>query len=127
MVSYGGWVSVSGVIGPLLRVSDRMVIGATNGMAAVTSYTVSFDLVDRFSLIPASLRTALFPRLTMLSAEDARELAVRTQSALAAIMTPLVVAALLCLKPFLIWCMQIRQMEALVSFFAKFLELPQSE
>jgi O-antigen/teichoic acid export membrane protein len=102
MLRYGGWITITGLVSPLLTVFDRFLIGAKVGMVAVTSYTVPYNLVMRISILPVSLQNALFPRFAMIELADAKELAARALVLLGAVMTPTVVIGLLFIKPFLI-------------------------
>ena len=102
LLHYGGWITVTGLVGPLLTVFDRFVIGARMGMVAVTAYTVPYNLVMYLSILPSSLQTALFPRFAMVGSDEAKTLAARSVLSIAAIMTPAVVIGLLLIKPFLI-------------------------
>ena len=102
LLHYGGWITVTGLVGPLLTVFDRFLIGAKVGMVAVTAYTVPYNLVMRLSILPGSLQTALFPRFAMVDPTEAKALAARAVLSIGAIMTPIVVIGLLLIKPFLI-------------------------
>ena len=102
LLHYGGWITVTGLAGPLLTVFDRFLIGAEVGMVAVTAYTVPYNLVMRLSILPGSLQTALFPRFAMVDPAEAKVLAARAVLSIGAIMAPIVVMGLLLVKPFLI-------------------------
>ena len=73
LVAFGGWVTVSSVIVPLLLYLDRFVIGATMTMAAVAYYSVPYDIVTRLWIIPLSAITALFPAFSTLTGQGQRE------------------------------------------------------
>jgi O-antigen/teichoic acid export membrane protein len=104
MMSYGGWVSVTTLLAPLLVIIDRLLIATVSGAKAVTSYTVPYDLVTRAMVIPGSLSSALFPRLASASPEDAQALAERATAVLIAVMTPVVIVGMFVAQPFLnIW------------------------
>jgi O-antigen/teichoic acid export membrane protein len=91
LFSYGGWVTISNLINPILTTMDRMVIGSVIGAQGVAIYTVPFNLVSRVSLLPASFATSLFPKLSRSSQGDSARLAEDAIAALAAVMTPLVI------------------------------------
>lgn len=93
LFSYGGWVTISNLINPVLTTMDRMVIGSVIGVQGVAFYTVPFNLVSRFSLLPASFATSLFPRLSRGSELESAKLSDDSITALAAVMTPLIVIA----------------------------------
>lgn len=64
LISFGGWVAVSGVVSPILVYFDRFALGARAGLAAVGYYTAPYEGVTRLLMIPNSLINALFPLLT---------------------------------------------------------------
>ena len=103
LLQFGGWVTVSSLVGPLMVVLDRFVIGATLGAKAVTYYTVPFQLAERTTLLPGALTTALFPRLAAVGQDEARQLATKAVSSLAVVTTPLILVAVLLVEPFLHW------------------------
>jgi len=65
LLSFGGWVTVSNIIGPLMVYCDRFVIGAMLTMTAVAYYTTPYDVVSRLSVISGALVSVLFPAFTM--------------------------------------------------------------
>jgi O-antigen/teichoic acid export membrane protein len=104
LLRYGGWISVTGLVGPLLSVVDRVVIGSVLGATAVTRYTVPFALVARVQILSRSLARTIFPRFSMLDRSDAARVGRESLRALAAVMTVLTVVGAVTLDPFLrIW------------------------
>lgn len=61
LVKFGGWMTVSNVIGPLMVYADRFLIGGLLSVSAVAYYTTPFDLVGRLSFIPVAVTGVLFP------------------------------------------------------------------
>jgi O-antigen/teichoic acid export membrane protein len=101
---YGGWVTVTAVIGPILVSVDRLLIGSQIGLTAVAHYTVPYNLVTKFQILPASLMRTLFPRFSLLEWEECAPIARQAVFALAAITLPLAVAGVIVMKPFLsVW------------------------
>ena len=101
LLRFGGWISVSGAVIPLLTIVDRLIIGARLGAAAVTAYTVPFNLTQRLTYLPYALNTTLFPRFSQAQGEDAKGLLRQAVTALTAIQTPFIVLAILLIHPFL--------------------------
>ena len=64
LLSYGGWVTVSNFVSPLLTYLERFVLGSIAGLAAVAYYTAPYEAVNRLLILPASLSTALFPAVS---------------------------------------------------------------
>lgn len=100
---FGGWVTLTGFIGPLLTTLDRFLIGSIAGLKAVTYYTVPFSLISRVATLPGSLSDTLFPRFSATSEEERHRLMGEAVRVLSVIMTPLIIASILIINPFLTW------------------------
>ncbi len=61
LVQFGGWMTVSNIVGPLMVYMDRFLIGGLLSVSAVAYYSAPFDLLARLSIIPASVTGVLFP------------------------------------------------------------------
>ncbi len=61
LLGYGGWVSVSGAVSPILVYLDRFVIASVLSIAAVGYYTPPFMISTKLEILPASLASVLFP------------------------------------------------------------------
>ena len=68
LLGYGGWVTVSNVVTPVLVYSERALIAALVGVAAVGYYTVPYEMISRLTIVATSLATALFPAFSGVSA-----------------------------------------------------------
>ncbi len=101
LLSYGIWITVTGIVGPILSSIDRFVIGAIRGAAAIAFYVVPFNLVARVGTFPGALCRALFPNLSAATPAEAVRLAQEAVQTLNAILIPLVVFGLWALHPFL--------------------------
>lgn len=64
LVRFGGWLTVTNVLGPILTTADRFVLGATGPVSRVATYSVAMDPTARMNIIGHSLGRALFPRLS---------------------------------------------------------------
>lgn len=101
LLTFGGWVTVTSIVGPMMVILDRMVIGVVSGAAAVTLYTIPFQLGERTTLLARSAANALFPRLSGLEENERTHMAREGQSALIAIMTLITAIGILLIEPFL--------------------------
>lgn len=61
LMSYGLWIFIHLIIASLLPMTDKFLIGSLVSMAAVTWYTIPYDLVSRVSVIPAGIVETVFP------------------------------------------------------------------
>ena len=101
LVSFGGWVTVSNVIGPVLTIWDRFLIGAVLGSAAVALYVVPFNLVWQVVILPNALTAALYPLLAASGAEERERLTHTALNVVSLVMTPAVLFGLVAAEPFL--------------------------
>ena len=63
LVAFGGWVTVSNIIAPLLTYLDRFYIGPFLGLANLAYYTVPYDILIRLQIVPQSIMGAIFPTM----------------------------------------------------------------
>jgi len=103
LLRFGGWVTVTAFVGPMMVILDRFIIGAMAGAKAVTFYTVPFQLAERSSIISSALSSALFPRFAAATRREEERLAHEGLRSLVVAMTPLVAAGILLMEPFLTW------------------------
>ncbi|HET7215989.1 MAG TPA: flippase [Terriglobia bacterium] len=61
LLGYGGWVTVSGAVNPILTYFDRFLIGAVLSVAAVGFYTPPYMISTKLNILPQSLTSTLFP------------------------------------------------------------------
>lgn len=61
LLKFGGWMTVSQIVGPVLVYFDRFAIAAIISAAAVTHYTIPFDVLTRLPLFPMAVMSVLFP------------------------------------------------------------------
>jgi O-antigen/teichoic acid export membrane protein len=73
LLAFGGWVTVSSVVVPILLYMDRFIIGASLTMAAVAYYSIPYEIVTRLWIIPTSLVATLFPAFSMLTGQGQPE------------------------------------------------------
>jgi O-antigen/teichoic acid export membrane protein len=101
LLTYGGWVNLAAIFGPVLYMIDRFVIGALLGATAVTNYTVPIQLSSRLSILPGALIAALFPRLSGAHPEERRVLSERAMLTLAGLLASPFIGAVFVIGPFL--------------------------
>ncbi|WP_456380204.1 oligosaccharide flippase family protein [Thiolapillus sp.] len=101
---YGGWITLSALVGPLLSGLERFFIGNLQGAAAVTLYAVPFSLIAPVVMLAGSLSMALFPRYASIGREGSLQLAQRATGAVIVMITPLMVLLAFLVQPFLaVW------------------------
>jgi len=73
MLSFGGWLSLSNIVGTATIYCDRFLLGVCVGMAAVTSYAMPLDVIGKLQIIITSLCAVLFPLMSRLDESASRE------------------------------------------------------
>lgn len=58
---FGGWLTVSAIVGPFMIYMDRFLIGAYLSVTAVAYYATPYELVSRFALLSGALAGVMFP------------------------------------------------------------------
>jgi len=76
LVSFGSWMTVSNIVGPMMVTFDRFVIGAMISLSAVAYYAVPYEAVMKVTLFPAALMGVLFPAFSTAGVQDRNRLVV---------------------------------------------------
>lgn len=61
LFQFGGWMTMSNIISPLMVVADRFLIANILGAAVVAFYTIPAEFMIRLLVLPAAITTTLFP------------------------------------------------------------------
>jgi len=70
LLSFGGWMTVSNVVSPLMAYLDRFLIGALISMTAVAYYSTPWEVVTKLLVIPGAVVGVLFPAFSYSSFRD---------------------------------------------------------
>lgn len=73
LFSFGAWMTVSNIIGPLMVTADRFIISSVLGASVVAFYSVPAEMLIRVLILPAALTSAIFPRLAIVVTTDINE------------------------------------------------------
>ncbi len=108
LVAFGGWLTVTNALIPLILNIDRFVIGSLRSVGAVGFYGVAADLVMRLTVVPTSLVLPLFPAFSALAATGQygrlRGIHARSMKYVALGMAPLVAVTIVGSRAFLgVW------------------------
>lgn len=101
LLTFGGWATVTGIVGPLLVYVDRFAIGAWLGAAAVGFYVIGYNLISQMQVVPGAFARAIFPRLAELSPDESRGRSTDALRVMTAVVTPMTLSAILAMTPFL--------------------------
>jgi O-antigen/teichoic acid export membrane protein len=70
LLRFGGWMTVSNVVSPLMITLDRFLIGALISVTAVAYYATPYEVVTKSLLLPGSLMAVMFPAFSASFAQD---------------------------------------------------------
>jgi O-antigen/teichoic acid export membrane protein len=70
LLRFGGWMTVTNVVSPLLVTLDRFLIGALVSLTAVAYYATPYEVVTKFQLLPGALMGVMFPAFSASFAQD---------------------------------------------------------
>lgn len=73
LLMFGGWITVSNIISPLMAYFDRFIVSNQLGAGIVAFYTAPSEVVARLGIIPGAFARAIFPRLSSSTSIDDRK------------------------------------------------------
>lgn len=103
LLRFGGWLSVSNLVGPLMAYADRFYLASIFPPALVAAYTVPYDAVLRVMTLPMTAIGAVFPALAESQARPGSSASLLRGSvnALVALMLPPLLIAMIFAQPLL--------------------------
>lgn len=102
--NYGFWVTVTGIVGPLMVYGDRFFVSAAVGADQLSLYAIPQEALLRLLLIPMALTGALLPRLAAMGDVQVAQAYRRTYRQVALAMLAIsVLAAALAYPVFSVW------------------------
>ena len=66
LLAFGGWVTVTSVVSPILVYIDKIFIASILSMSAVGYYTAPYETITRLGIVAASLSMTLFPAFSVM-------------------------------------------------------------
>ncbi len=76
MFRFGGWMTVTNIVSPIMVNVDRLLIGAIISMSAVAYYATPYEAATKLWIIPSAIAGVLFPAFATALATDKRRAAV---------------------------------------------------
>jgi O-antigen/teichoic acid export membrane protein len=58
---FGGWMTISNIISPLMVYMDRFMIASLLGIAAASYYVAPYEVITKLLVVPAAISGVLFP------------------------------------------------------------------
>jgi O-antigen/teichoic acid export membrane protein len=70
LFSFGGWMTVSNIVGPMMVYVDRFLIGGILSIAAVAYYATPYEVATKLLIVPGALVGVMFPAFSAAMASD---------------------------------------------------------
>jgi len=70
LIWFGGWLSVSQIVGTAIHYLDRFVVGLLLPIGYLTYYAAPVEIVNRLGMLSQSVNRALFPSLSALKKDE---------------------------------------------------------
>ncbi len=103
LLRFGGWMTISNLIGPLMVNMDRLLIGAVLSMSAVSYYSTPHEMIMRALVVPGAIAGVCFPVFAASDAAASRRLFWQSTKAVAACMVLMLVLVWPLAEPVLRW------------------------
>jgi O-antigen/teichoic acid export membrane protein len=71
LFEFGGWMTITNIVGPLMTYFDRFIIGAVVSITAVAYYATPYEMISKLSIIPGALVMTLYPIFASVYSKDA--------------------------------------------------------
>lgn len=103
LLRFGGWLSISNLVGPLMAYADRFYLASLFPPALVAAYTVPYDALSRVTSLPMTAIGAVFPALAESQArpDSSASLLRGSVHALVTLMLPPLLVAMMFARPLL--------------------------
>jgi O-antigen/teichoic acid export membrane protein len=107
LLSFGGWMTVTNIVSPLMVNMDRLFISSRLSVSDVTYYATPFDVVSKMLMVPSAVANVSFPEFTRFASQGStRDAAAHFRKALLVVIGLVAPAALvlgLVAHPILAW------------------------
>jgi O-antigen/teichoic acid export membrane protein len=97
MFTFGGWMTVTNLVSPIMVNMDRLLIGGLISVAAVAYYATSYEAATKLWIIPSAITGVLFPAFATALTQDRHRAALLFDKAMKYIflaLAPIVLAVL---------------------------------
>lgn len=103
LVGYGVWVTVTGIVGPLMVYGDRFFVSAVAGASILPIYAIPQEGLQRLLIIPTAICAALLPHFSALGHKLSAQSFIRNYKRVAMVMLLVCLSAVIGAYPVLSW------------------------
>lgn len=95
LFGYGGWVTLTNLISPLMTSADQFVIGSIRNVNVVPFYAVPLNIVSRTLIVPSTICRSLFPALARNEDNGRKNIVSKALLSMTLVMTLIYIVAIL--------------------------------
>lgn len=102
LLSFGGWLTVSNIVAPLMLYIDRFIVAGVLSIASVAYYATPYEMITKLWLVPTSVLAVMFPAFSASFTNDRERTATlykRTLLVVLLLLAPFVVVGALFARP----------------------------
>ena len=70
LLRFGGWITVSNIVSPIMSHLDRFLVAALVSIAAVAYYVTPYSVVTNLLIVPVAISGVLFPAFVASFVQD---------------------------------------------------------
>lgn len=70
LIKFGGWLTVSNLISPLMVYFDRFILGSIIPVGDLAYYTTPYEIITRVLIVPTAVSRVLFPSVSFTLAKN---------------------------------------------------------
>jgi O-antigen/teichoic acid export membrane protein len=107
LLNYGVWITVTGIVGPMMVYGDRFFVSAAVGAALLSLYAIPQEGLQRLLMWPVALCSALLPKLSALSPKEASALYWKNYKRVTLVMLVVCIIAASAIYPVLAWWLSV--------------------
>lgn len=107
LFNYGFWITVTGIISPLMVYGDRFLISKILGAAQLSYYSIPQEGLFRMLILPAALSGALMPTFTALKGTELQKIYQDNFKRIAYIMLAVCILAAILAYPAMSWWLSV--------------------
>lgn len=74
LIRFGGWITVSSILNPIVNAADRFLLASVVSASAVTLYIIPFEMTTQSLILVGAVSTVFFPHAARSANQGARKL-----------------------------------------------------
>lgn len=73
LFKFGGWLTMSNIVGPVMTYLDRFFVGSMVDLSAVSCYATSCEVLSKMQILPQAAMSVFFPVLSTVNNDEGQD------------------------------------------------------